>query len=427
MLEQFANWGLPRCPQTQCVHGIEACLAYYHAMLKQRPHLRYEIDGVVYKVNSIALQQRLGLLSHAPRWALAHKFPAQEALSRLLDIEFQVGRTGVLTPVAHLEPVFVGGATISRATLHNIDEVHRKDIRIGDTVIVCRAGDVIPEVVRVMKEKRPKQTLPIRLPQTCPVCNSKVTRLASESAMYCRAGLYCPAQLKQTILHFVSRKAMNIEGFGHQLVDQLVEKHVIKDIADLYGLTLEQLASLERMGQKSATKLCIAITSSKKTTLTRFLFALGIRHVGSTTAFKLAQHFRQLAQLMQADETKLQSIPDIGPIVAMHIRQFFTEAHNRTIIQQLLSTGIHWSTTYSSAKKSVLTEKIFVFTGSLASLSRDEASHLLQAKGAKISNKISKKTDYMVLGKNPGSKLLQARKLDITCLTEEEFLKLVNS
>jgi DNA ligase (NAD+) len=424
ILQQFEHWGLPRCPQTQRANGIEACLAYYHKISQQRPHLRYEIDGVVYKVNSRTLQQRLGFVSRAPRWALAYKFPAQTALTRLLAIEFQVGRTGVLTPVAHLQPVFVGGATIRKATLHNIDEIHRKDCRVGDTVFVRRAGDVIPEIVRIVEEKRPKQTFPIKLPLQCPACGAKVIKLASESAAHCSGGLYCPAQLKETVRHFVSRKAMNIAGLGNQLVKQLVDKQVIKDLAALYRVTPEQLADLEHLGKKSATKLYMAITSSKKTTFTRFLYALGIPHVGISTALNLANHFQELNPLMQADEASLQSISDIGAIVATHIRQFFSDAHNKEIIQGLLSAGIYWPKSY--AKKSSLTGKIFVLTGSLSRLSREEASHLLQTKGAKVSHGVSKKTSYLVLGKNPGSKLLHAKKLGITCLTEEAFLKLLN-
>ncbi|MES2998343.1 MAG: NAD-dependent DNA ligase LigA [Pseudomonadota bacterium] len=426
ILQQFENWGLPRCPQTQCANGIEACLAYYHKIAEQRPHLCYEIDGVVYKVNSLILQRQLGFISRAPRWALAHKFPAQEALSRILAIDFQVGRTGTLTPVARLEPVFVGGTTISNATLHNIDEIHRKDCRVGDTVVVRRAGDVIPEVVRVIMEKRPKQALPVQLPKKCPVCGSQVTKLASESAARCNGALYCPAQLKEAIKHFASRKAMNIEGLGDKLVNQLVEKAVIKDVADLYSLIPKKLAHLERLGEKSATKLCAAIAASKKTTFVRFLYALGIRDVGISTALNLANHFQQLKPLMQADESSLQSISDIGPIVTMHIKQFFTETHNKEIIQRLLSVGIHWKKPHSTEKKSNLTGKTFVLTGSLVNLSREEATHLLLEKGAKVSNSVSKKTNYVVVGKDPGVKFLQAKKLGITCLTEETFSGLLH-
>lgn len=427
ILQQFERWGLPRCPETQCVQGIEACLAYFHKIAEQRSRLPYEIDGVVYKVNLLALQQRLGFISRAPRWALAHKFPAQEELSRVLAVEFQVGRTGALTPVARLKPVFVGGATISNATLHNMDEINRKDIRVGDTVVVRRAGDVIPEIVRVIKEKRPSQTQPIRLPTHCPVCGAEVTKLATESVARCDGGLYCPAQLKEAIKHFTSRKAMNIEGLGDKIIDQLVAKALISDIADLYSLTISQLAGLERLGEKSAIKLCRAITASKNTQLSRFLYALGIRDVGVSTALNLAKHFQQLQPLMQADEENLQSIADIGPIVARHIKKFFTQTHNQEIIQRLLTAGIHWPKPTLSKKQSTLTGKNFVLTGSLNDLSREEATHQLQAQGAKVSSSISKKTDYVVVGKDPGSKFTQAKKLGLTCLTEKEFKALLRS
>lgn len=425
ILHQFENWGLPRCPQTESALGIEACLAYYHKITKLRASLPYEIDGVVYKVNSIALQKQLGFKSRDPRWALAHKFPAQEELSRVLAIEFQVGRTGALTPVARLEPVFVGGATVSNATLHNIDEVKRKDIRVGDTVVVRRAGDVIPEVVRVIKEKRPKQTPPVQLPKHCPVCGSEVTKLPQEAAARCNGVLYCPAQLKEAIKHFASRKAMNIEGLGDKIVDQLVEKAIIKDVADLYTLLPTQLATLERLGEKSAAKLCNAITHSKKTTFTRFLYALGIRDVGTSTAFSLSNHFQQLKSLMQANEETLQSIHDIGPIVAMHIKKFFTQPYNKEIIQHLLAAGIHWPTPTPIKNQSHISGKTFVLTGSLESLTREEATALLQTQGAKVNSSVSKKTDYVLVGKDPGSKFNQAKKLEVTCLTEKAFLALL--
>ncbi len=424
ILQQFEQWGLPRCPQTQSVQGIDACLAYYDKIAKQRLNLPYEIDGVVYKVNSLALQQRLGFISRAPRWALAHKFPAQEELSRVLAIEFQVGRTGALTPVARLEPVFVGGATVSNATLHNIDEIQRKDIRIGDTVVVRRAGDVIPKVVRVIIEKRPPHTLPVQLPKQCPVCGSEVTKLPSEAAARCNGALYCSAQLKEAIKHFASRKAMNIEGLGDKIIDQLVEKAVIKNVADLYTLTAPQLAHLERLGEKSAAKLCQSITRSKKTAFARFLYALGIRDVGISTATNLANHFQQLSSLMQADRETLQSLSDIGPIVATHIKKFFTQTHNQEIIQRLLDSGVHWPKP-GAKKHSLLTHKIFVLTGSLAHLTREEATHRLQEQGAKVSQSVSKKTDYIVVGTDPGSKFTQAKKLGVTALTEEAFLKLL--
>ncbi|MDQ8038950.1 MAG: NAD-dependent DNA ligase LigA [Rickettsiella sp.] len=425
ILQQFKNWGLPRCPQTESAKGIAACLAYYYKIAELRTNLPYEIDGVVYKVNSIALQKQLGFKSRDPRWALAHKFPAQEAISHVLAIEFQVGRTGALTPVARLEPVFVGGATVSNATLHNIDEIKRKDIRVGDTVKVRRAGDVIPEVVHVIKEKRPKHALTVKLPKHCPICGSEVTKSATESVARCNGALYCPAQLKEAIKHFASRKAMNIEGLGDKIVDQFVEKALIKDVADLYTLIPSQLADLERLGEKSAAKLCNAIANSKKTTFTRFLYALGIRDVGISTALSLANHFQALKPLMQANEELLQTIPDIGPIVAMHIKKFFKQIHNTEIIQRLLAAGIHWPKSTPVKKKSAINGKIFVLTGSLEGLTREEATNLLQTQGAKVSNSVSKKTDYILLGKNPGSKFSQAKKLGITCLTTSAFLSLL--
>jgi DNA ligase (NAD+) len=425
ILKQCETWGLPRCPQTQSLHGIAGCLAYYHKIAQQRPLLPYEIDGVVYKVNSLTLQRQLGFVARAPRWALAHKFPAQEALSRILAVEFQVGRTGALTPVARLEPIFVGGATVSNATLHNIDEISRKDIRVGDTVVVRRAGDVIPEIVRVIKEKRPKHTSTIRLPKHCPVCGAEVTKLAAEAVARCNGALYCPAQLKETIKHFAGRKAMNIEGLGDKLLAQLVKKAIIKDVADLYTLTIPQLADLERLGEKSATKLYHAIAASKKSTLARFLYALGIRDVGVATALSLANHFQTLKPLMQADEESLQTIPDIGPIVAAHIKKFFTQTHNREIIQRLIALGIHWPKSTPVAKQTHLSGKTFVLTGTLQHLTREKATELLQKHGAKVSQSVSQKTDYVIVGKEPGAKLLHAQKLGIICLTETDFLALL--
>lgn len=428
ILKQFKHWGLPRCPQTQTAKNILACLEYYHKIQKQRITLPYEIDGVVYKVNAIALQKQLGFVSRAPRWALAHKFPAQEEFTQVLAIEFQVGRTGALTPVARLQPVFVGGATISNATLHNMDEVKRKDIRVGDTVIIRRAGDVIPEVVNVVKEKRPPNTHPLKLPKHCPICGSDVLKIETEAAARCSGVLYCPAQRKEAIKHFASRKAMDIEGLGNKLVDQLVDTHLIKDVSDLYHLMPKQLAVLEHLGEKSAQKLFNAIHASKKTSLTRFLYGLGIRDVGITTALNLAQHFQALKPIMKADEESLQGIPDIGPIVAAHIKKFFSEAHNLEVIKRLLDVGITWPKPIGATKQqyhSLLTGKTFVLTGSLSDLSREQAMHLLQELGAKVSSSVSKKTDYVIVGKDPGSKLNRAQELGLTVLTENKFLELL--
>ncbi len=427
ILDQFKRWGLPRCPQTQTAKNISACLAYYHKVEKQRPTLPYEIDGVVYKVNAIALQQQLGFVSRAPRWALAHKFPAEEEFTQVLAIEFQVGRTGALTPVARLQPVFVGGATISNATLHNMDEVKRKDIRVGDTVIIRRAGDVIPEIVSVVKEKRPVHTLALKLPKHCPICGSDIVKIATESAARCSGALYCPAQRKEAIKHFASRKAMNIEGLGNKLVDQLVDTGLIKDVSDLYHLMPEQLADLEHLGEKSALKLCEAISASKKTSLTRFLYGLGIRDVGITTAQNLAQHFQDLKSIMHAGEASLQAITDIGPVVAAHVKKFFNESHNLEVIKNLLATGITWPkpTVINAQHTSLLTGKSFVLTGSLSELSREQTVALLQELGAKVSSSVSKKTDYVIVGKDPGSKLTRAQELGLSILSEKKFLELL--
>lgn len=427
ILDQFKRWGLPRCPQTKTAKNISACLAYYYKIEKQRVTLPYEIDGVVYKVNSIALQQQLGFVSRAPRWALAHKFPAQEAFTRVLAIEFQVGRTGALTPVARLQPIFVGGATISNATLHNMDEVKRKDIRVGDTVIIRRAGDVIPEVVSVVQEKRPANTYDLQLPKHCPICGSDIIKLETEATARCSGALYCPAQRKEAIKHFVSRKAMNIEGLGDKLVDQLVDTNLIKDVSDLYQLKIEQLVDLEHLGEKSAQKLCAAILASKKTSLTRFLYGLGIRDVGITTALNLTQHFQKLKSIMQADEASLQAIPDIGPVVAAHVKKFFSEAHNLEVIKNLLIAGITWPKPpgINQQHVSLLTGKNFVLTGSLSELSREQATTLLQGLGAKVTSSVTKKTDYVIVGQNAGSKLTHAQELGLTILTEKKFLSLL--
>jgi DNA ligase (NAD+) len=426
ILDQFKQWGLPRCPQTKTAKNILACLEYYYKIEKQRTVLPYEIDGVVYKVNAIALQQQLGFVSRAPRWALAHKFPAQEEFTQVLAIGFQVGRTGTLTPVARLQPVFVGGATISNATLHNMDEVKRKDIRVGDTVIIRRAGDVIPEVVSVVKEKRPTNTHALKLPKHCPICGSDIIKIETEAAARCSGALYCPAQRKEAIKHFASRKAINIEGLGNKLVDQLVDANLIKDVSDLYHLAPEQLVDLEHLGKKSAQKLCDAIHASKKTSLTRFLYALGIRDVGITTALNLTQHFQALKPIMKADTESLQAIPDIGPVVAAQVKKFFSEPHNLEVIKNLLAAGITWpKPTVNQQHPSLLTGKSVVLTGSLSKLSREQATTLLQEFGAKVTSSVSKKTDYVIAGKDPGSKLTRAQELSLTILTENKFLELL--
>ncbi|EDP46579.1 NAD-dependent DNA ligase LigA [Rickettsiella grylli] len=427
ILNQFQQWGLPRCPQTQLAKNITAALAYYHKIQKERASLPYEIDGVVYKVNALALQKQLGFISRAPRWALAYKFPAEEASTKILSIEFQVGRTGALTPVARLQPVFVGGATLSNATLHNMDEVKRKDIREGDTVIIRRAGDVIPEVVQVIKKKRPANTRPLTLPKQCPICCSAIIKVETEAIARCSGALFCPLQRKEAIKHFASRQAMNIEGLGTKIAYQLVDTGLIQDVSNLYHLTIKQLAALDHFGEKSAQKLHRAIQASKKTTLTRFLYSLGIRDVGISTALNLAQHFQALKPIMDADSALLQTIPDIGPVVATHIKKFFSEQHNLDVIKNLLAAGITWPKPefIPPSQTSPFTGKNVVLTGSLSTLSREQATQLLQKLGTKVSSSVSKNTDYVIAGDNPGSKLTRAHALKLTVLTEKKFLELL--
>jgi len=425
ILQQLQQWGLP-INQIQVVKGAQGCLAYYEQILSQRETLPFDIDGIVYKVNSIEQQELLGNISRSPRWAIAHKLPAQEALTKIISIDVQVGRTGALTPVARLAPVNVGGVTVTNATLHNQDEIHRKDIRIGDTVIVRRAGDVIPEVVRVILEQRPADTARFNLPQHCPICGSEVTRLETESVARCSGGLFCPAQRKQALRHFASRQAFDIEGLGEKLVEQLVDRKLVNQLADIYTLAHDQWASLERMGSKSADNLLQALEQSKKTTFARFLYALGIREVGETTARTLTQHFGHLEQLMRATETELQHIPDVGPVVAKQVATFFHQPHNLEVVRKLLEVGIYWPETDSSiATTQPLAGKTFVLTGGLTTLTREEATAKLLKLGAKVSQSVSKKTHYVVVGEQPGSKLEKAKKLGVTILSEPEFVQLL--
>lgn len=441
MLEQMRQWGLPVSHEVKVVQGFEGCLAYYKDMEKRRPELPFEIDGVVFKVDSLAQQEILGMTSRAPRWAIAHKFPAQEEMTRLLDVEWQVGRTGALTPVARLEPVFVGGVTVSNATLHNMDEIERKDIRIGDTVIVRRAGDVIPEIVAVVKERRPADARKIELPKKCPVCGSDVVRGEGEAIARCSGGLYCPAQRKGSILHFASRRAMNIEGLGEKLVDQLVDKGWVEHVDDLYRLTASQLAKLDRMGPKSAANLIESIERSKNTTLPRFLFALGIREIGEATAKLLAEHFGTLDALEKAalEDLKtekdtslkpeqryprLQAVPDIGPAAAAHICHFFSQERNRQIIANLIKAGVHWPPV-NAKREGPLAGKTYVLTGALDHWTRDEAKAALESLGAHVSDSVSKKTTAVIVGKDPGSKLDKARQLGVPILDEAAFETLV--
>jgi DNA ligase (NAD+) len=413
--------GLRTCPEASLVDGVAGCLEYYRRMGRQRAALPYDIDGVVYKVNKIEWQRELGFVSRAPRWSVAHKFPAQEEMTVLRGVEFQVGRTGALTPVARLEPVFVGGVTVSNATLHNMDEVERKDVRIGDTVIVRRAGDVIPEIVAVVLERRPADARAVTLPPKCPICGSDVERGEGEAIARCIGGLVCPAQRKEAIRHFASRLALNIEGFGEKLVDQLVEKNIVKTPADLYALTAEQLAELERLGEKSAQKLVAAVEKSKHTTYARFLYGLGIANVGEATALALANEFGTLDELLAADEERLQQVQDIGPIVATAIHAFFHEPHNIEVIKALLRAGIRWPAAPPKSRELPLLGKTFVITGSLQSMTRDEAKARLLALGAKVAGSVSKKTTALIVGADPGSKLQDAQSLNVEVWSEEQL------
>lgn len=425
-LERLRNWGLRVYAGIKRVSGLEACTAYYQTMAARRDSLPFDIDGVVFKVDLIQAQDQLGFVARAPRWAIARKFPAQEELTRVLAIDVQVGRTGAITPVARLEPVFVGGVTVTNATLHNEDEVRRKDVHIGDTVIVRRAGDVIPEVVSVITERRPADAKPFVMPTQCPVCGSDIERVEGEAVARCIGGLYCEAQRKEAIKHFASRRAMDIEGLGDKLVEQLVEQQLIDDVAGLYSLDAAVIAGLERMGEKSANNLIAALEKSKTTTLDRFLYALGIREVGDATARALAQAFGSLEALMQADEAQLEAVRDIGPIVARHIVHFFQQAHNREVIDKLLAAGIHWPAIAVTGQQP-LEGQTYVLTGSLNSMTRDEAKQRLQALGAKVSGSVSKKTTAVIAGDKSGSKLSKAEALGVTVMDEEDLLCLLRS
>ena len=426
ILRQLKDWGLRVCPEIKVVQGVVECLSYYQRMGEKRSALPYEIDGVVYKVDQLAQQEVLGFVSRAPRWAIAHKFPAQEAVTRVLDIDVQVGRTGALTPVARLEPVEVGGVTITNATLHNQDEIDRMDLRIDDTVVVYRAGDVIPKVASVILSRRPEQTEPFRMPAKCPECDSDVVREEGEAIMRCSGGLFCPAQRKNAIKHFASRRAMDIEGLGNKLVDQLVDADLIHTPADLYHLDIKAVAGLERMAEKSAKNLELALEHSKKTTLARFLFALGIREVGETTAQGLANHYCKLESLMQADEESLLQVSDVGPVVAANVVTFFKQSHNLEVIEKLLAEKIEWPILEKPKQETqILAGKTVVLTGTLASLGRNEAKEQLQKLGAKVAGSVSKNTDMVIAGEAAGSKRDKAEKLGIEVLDEAAFLKLI--
>ena len=435
ILDSLAALGLPVCAERAVLQGAEALSDFHATIAAKRAQLPFDIDGVVYKVNSLALQAQLGFVTREPRWAVAHKYPAEEALTQLLDIEVQVGRTGAITPVARLAPVFVGGVTVTNATLHNQDEIDRKDVRIGDTVIVRRAGDVIPEVVGPVLDRRtggvdalPRFDLLARHP-TCPVCGSHVVRGEDEAVARCTGGLFCPAQRKQALLHFASRRAMDIEGLGDKLVDQLVDAGIVRTPADLYKLGfmgLSTLASLERMGEKSAQNLLAAIEKSRNTTLGRFIFALGIRNVGEATARDLARHFGSLDRLLAAGEAALTQVPDVGPIVARCIVDFMAEAHNRQVIDELRAAGVQWEEgDPQAAVAGVLAGKTFVLTGTLPTMAREDAKTLIEAQGSKVAGSVSKKTDYVVAGAEAGSKLDKAQALGVPVLDETQLLEML--
>ncbi|TAK47951.1 MAG: NAD-dependent DNA ligase LigA [Betaproteobacteria bacterium] len=419
MLDHLVELGFPVCKERRVAAGADGLLRFYEDIGRRRPRLPYAIDGVVYKVNRLDWQARLGFVSRAPRFALAHKYPPEEQATEVLGIDVQVGRTGALTPVARLKPVLVGGVTVTNATLHNEDELRRKDVRVGDTVVVRRAGDVIPEVVAVRLGQRPAGTRAFHLPRRCPVCGSAVVRSEDEAIARCSGGLYCPAQRKQALLHFAGRRAMNIEGLGERLVDQLVEQSVVATPADLYRLNPAVLAALDRMGEKSAANILAALEQSKQTTLERFIFALGVRNVGESTARDLAHHFGSLDRLLAADEAALQAAPDVGPVVARSIRQFFDEAHNREVIGKLRQAGVHWAEGEGAPRRAVGETKIFVVTGTLPGMTREAARALIESRGHKVAGSVSKKTDYLVAGDDAGSKLEKARALGVPVLDLE--------
>ena len=427
-LQQLADWGFRICPDSKVVQGAKGCLEYFEEIGAKRDELSYDIDGVVFKVNSLELQQQLGFVSRAPRWAIAHKFPAQEEMTLLKDVEFQVGRTGALTPVARLEPVFVGGVTVTNATLHNMDEIARKDVRVGDTVIVRRAGDVIPEVARIVPSMRPADTLQIVMPSQCPVCDSAVVQLEGEAVSRCTGGLICPAQQKQAIKHFASRKALDIDGLGDKLVEQLFDENLIKNISDLFSLKIEDLIKLERMGDKSAENLIASLEASKKPTLARFIYALGIREVGETTAKSLSNHYGSLEAIKQTDEESLKEVNDVGPIVANHVVSFFQETHNNEVIDALLNAGIDPILPAKVDIKDLpLMGNTYVITGTLNEMRRNDAKAQLEALGAKVSGSVSKNTTALFAGEKAGSKLTKAESLGVDVMNEEALIKLIKN
>ncbi len=425
VLEAFKGWGLRVNERAVCVLGVQACLEYVRQLLEVKDHLGYDADGVVVKVNDFAMQSALGNVTRRPRWAIAYKYPAEEATTSLRDVEFQVGRTGAITPVAKLEPVFVGGATVSNATLHNMDEVERLDLRLGDTVMVHRAGDVIPQVTKVIEAERRKGARRVAMPQRCPACGTPIERPEGEAVARCPAGLICPAQRKESLKHFASRLAMDIEGLGDKLVEQLVDRGMVKDPADLYGLDVDTVESLDRMGPKSARNVIDALRASKHTTFARFVYALGIREVGETTAANLANHFRTLTALSDASEEALNEVPDVGPIVASRIRKFFDDEHNQGVVDRLTGQGVDWPTP-AKPVKSPLAGETWVLTGSLAAMTRNEAKARLVKLGAKVAGSVSRATTRVVAGPGAGSKEERANELDIPVIRETDFVEVLD-
>jgi DNA ligase (NAD+) len=427
LMNALEKMRFPVARERKVVRGVQGMLDYYRELGAKREALPYDIDGVVYKVNAVRQQETLGFKSRSPRFAIAHKYPAEEAETIVEDIDVQVGRTGSLTPVARLKPVFVGGVTVTNVTLHNEDQIRSKDVRIGDTVIVRRAGDVIPEIARAILAKRPVDAREFVMPAQCPVCGSQVIRLEDEAASRCSGGLFCPSQRKQAILHFASRRAMDVEGLGDKLVEQLVDNRIVNTPADLYKLGIAALANLPRMAEKSANNIVAAIEKSRNTTLARFIYALGIRNVGEATAKDLARHFGNLDRLMQADVDALMQVSDVGPIVAESIARFFAEPHNVEVVQQLRASGVNWKEGDSAqAASGELAGKTFVLTGTLPTLSRDAVKELIESRGGKISGSVSKKTDYVVAGEEAGSKLEKAQELGVKILSQDELMQLID-
>lgn len=427
-LQWLKSIGIPVNPEIRLCNGTDEVLDFYRDIQNKRSSLGYDIDGTVLKINDIALQEKLGFISKAPRWAIAYKFPAQEELTRLNDVEFQVGRTGAITPVAKLEPVFVAGVTVSNATLHNGDEIERLDIAIGDTVVIRRAGDVIPQIIGVLHDRRPADARPIIFPETCPVCDSAIVRIEGEAVARCTGGLFCAAQRKEALKHFVSRKAMDIDGVGGKLIEQLVDRELVHTPADLFKLDLTTLTRLERMGTKSAENALASLEKAKNTTLARFIFALGIREVGEATALNLANHFKTLEALQNADLEALQQVPDVGEVVANRILAFWHEPHNVAVVNDLIAQGVRWETVETKeVAENRFKGKTVVLTGTLTQMGRNEAKALLQDMGAKVSGSVSAKTDFVIAGDAAGSKLIKAQELGVTILTEEEFLAEIQS